>query len=803
MIKTSFNKEWRYCDLDDGQSPFAEAPKMTEITLPHDAMIHRKRKPDIPGGAAGGYYENKNTVYEKNFTLSADADSTYILEFEGVFANSSVFVNDNYAGGRHYGYSSFLIDITDSIAYNGENNIRVSTRTGMGMMGRWYTGDGIYRNVWLYRGGEEYLIPKTSKVTTENIKEGSALISICGRVHAYKNGLTVCAEAINSAGYIAGTWDSDVDSEGNYRISGIIPHAELWSTDSPELYKMNLTLKRDETVIDTETLTFGIRTIEVRPGEGLLINGDPVKLRGGCIHHENGILGAAESTDAAKRRIRILKEAGYNAIRSAHNPASESLLAACDELGMYVMDEAFDMWILSKTEYDYSLWFKECWKEDVDSLICKDHNHPSVILYCIGNEIQNLNTEYGVETNRKLADYVRSLDSTRPVLNSVNGMFVAMAHMGEILQDVADGEEQNGLFEINQVMTMLDTHMDEIMRHRYITEMLEPISENLDIVGYNYMGGRYESDTVNYPNRVIVGSETRPDTIWENWKSVEKLPNVIGDFVWTAWDYIGEAGIGRVDFENPDSPMYAAYPWYIAYTGDIDICGNRRPASYYREIVWGLRDQPYIAVHRPQNIGKKAHTSNWSWSDSVHSWTWPGYEGSSIIADVYSNADEVELFLNGRSIGRAAVGEEIPGMARFDLKYEPGTLSAAAYHGRELTGIDHIDSAGTEKELSVILSSDSLQDGNVLFADIAITDTEGTVDMSVVRRVSIKTEGPIQLEGFGSADPKSEEEFSDKIRSAYDGRLLAAFRKGEGAGTAKVVFECEGLAPAEKTIIVQ
>lgn len=805
MRKENFNQGWRYCDMNEGLDAFAGAPEMVSVDLPHDAMIFRERKPGVPGGPAAGQYENKNTVYEKTFFVpDHEEDQTYLLEFEGIYANATVFLNGNYLGGAHYGYSDFYLDATPFVVKGGENLLQVYTKTGMGMLTRWYTGDGIYRSAWLYVGPANCFVPDSVQIVTKKLEEDAALLSVCGQVHGETASLNVNVEVLDDEGTsVAKCGEIPVDDKGCYTAELIVPKPRLWSAETPELYRLHLSLVKGETLTDAEEQRFGIRTVEVKAGAGLLVNGNSVKLRGGCIHHDNGVLGAMEFDDAALRRIRIMKEAGYNAVRSAHNPISKSLLKACDELGMYVMEESFDTWIQPKTEYDFSLYFEDCWETELARLVRKDFNHPSVIMYAIGNEIQNLNTPYGIETNRKLAAFVRKLDPTRPVTNAINGMFIAMAHMGEILHEIVGDEGMGGgPLEINQVMTMLDTHMDEIMRHRYITEMLEPISKELDLVGYNYMGGRYEKDTLAYPERVIVGSETRPDTIGENWERVKKLPNVIGDFVWTAWDYIGESGVGRVDFENPDSPMYADYPWFVAYAGDIDICGNRRPASYYREIIWGLRDKPYITVHRPQNLGKRAHRSNWSWSDSVHSWTWPGFEGKPIVAEIYSDADEVELFLNGRSLGVKALGEEMRGMVRFSLDYEPGTLRAVSIKGGEAVAEEILVTAGEEKLLRVELSEDTIpaDRDKLIFADISVEDKDGVVDMSKARSVTVTVDGPLNLIGFGSADPKSTENFFDVTRTTYDGRLLAAFRAGGEAGEAVIHVESEGLHKVEKTI---
>ena len=426
---------------------------------------------------------------------------------------------------------------------------------------------------------------------------------------------------------------------------------------------------------------FGIRELKLDIKNGFRINGKGVKLRGACVHHDNGVIGACTFEDAEERRVKRLKESGFNAIRSAHNPMSKAMLDACDRLGMLVMEETFDTWNVSKEDYDYALYFNENWEKDIEAVVGKNFNHPSVIIYCIGNEIPEAGTQRGANTGLKIVEKLSSLDNTRYTLNSVNGMFTIMDKIGKIMDEIEKeiGDEPLEK-EINNFMVRLDKHMDSIVAHEEVTKATQEIYAGVDIAGYNYMTGRYGIEKEIFPNRIICGSETAPQKIDINWKYVRENPHIIGDFTWVGWDYLGEAGVGKHDYTLNRSIMFGgAYPWYIAYCGDIDIIGNRRPASYYREIVFGLRKEPYIAVHRPEYYGKEVLTTQWSWSDSIASWTWKGFEGKPIKVEVYSDADEIELILNGKSLGKEKVGEENRFKAIFDINYENGKLEAVAY----------------------------------------------------------------------------------------------------------------------------
>ena len=608
MKKYDLNQDWQLSRPGIIFEKFGDGPAATTVHLPHDAMILQDRNPDSPNGPDAAWYDGTTLHYTKALEVPQDWRGKSVrLEFEGIAQNAMIFVDDQFAGKCPYAYSDAKFEIGSLLNYGATSQIKVVVKTGMQQCSRWYSGTGIIRPAWLWIGGDTLLSPDGVRMTTEYCNFSEASLRINAQVEHTGLDRTACRVNIVLR-----------DPQGNPVAQDQQPltlfgretvqiqsrlHLEtprLWSAETPNLYTLTVQLLEGETVLDEDTIRGGIRTVTVDPKHGLRVNGQTVKLRGGALHHDNGILGAISLKDAELRRARRLKAAGFNAIRSAHNPASKALLEACDEVGLYVMDELFDVWNDSKRDHDYSLYFNEWWQSDMRSLVEKDYNHPSVILYTIGNEIPETGTAAGAAQNRAMTNYFRSLDSTRPIANCINGMMSIMPHMRTILAEVLGGEVSQLPTDINELMSMFDANIDQIMLHPIVTNATEETFAGVDVCGYNYMASRYPLDATLFSNRVIVGSETNPDKIGYNWPVILQSDHVIGDFCWTGWDYIGEAGVGKNDYDMTHT-MYGPWPWYLAYCGDLDICGNRRPQSYYREIVFGLRSTPYIAVERPEH----------------------------------------------------------------------------------------------------------------------------------------------------------------------------------------------------------
>jgi beta-galactosidase len=783
MRRASFNDGWQFREK---VNPFTElAGTVTpyqHVRLPHDAMIGRDRSPGLTPATAyfpGGVYQ-----YRKTFTRPEQPDGGQaVLEFEAVYRDAMVYVNGALAASHGYGYTGFTTGLTPFLV-PGDNELLVEARSHEDS--RWYTGTGIYRPVWLWTGGPVRIALNGVTITTPDIDAERAIAEVAVTVESDSPvlrtvGLRVRVSAPDGSPAAAGEVPVTIRprSSAVARQRLVIDSPALWGPDSPRLYTVEAELLEEgEAPLDSAAATFGIRRLQLDPRHGLRVNGIPVKLRGACVHHDSGILGAATFPAAEDRRIRLLKAAGFNAIRSAHNPASTALLEACDRHGVLVIDEAFDIWDHGKSGHDYSLDFRANWQCDIEAMVAKDRNHPSVIMYSLGNEIIEAGTPAGAATGRDLAEKVRALDSTRYVTNGVNGVLAAVDDVRKGVAERRKAIEDGG--GINTMMNQIGELMARVATMPAVTTRTAESFGVLDVAGMNYLHGRYELDRDLFPNRVIVGTETAPPDIDRLWRLVLDNPHVLGDFTWTGWDYLGEVGVGRAQYlsDGEAASFEAPYPWIAAWTGDIDITGTRRPGSYYREIVFGLRTAPYIAVQRPEHHGKNPVLGQWSWTDTAGSWTWPGFEGKPVVVEVYSAADEVELLLNGRPVGRARAGEAQRFRAAFDLSYEPGTLEAIAYRSGQQAERTTLSTASGPLRLTATADPDELSadGGDVALVEITLADDAGTVATGADRLLSAIVTGAGELVAFGSARPCTEECYRTGVHTTFDGRALAAVR---------------------------
>lgn len=470
-----------------------------------------------------------------------------------------------------------------------------------------------------------------------------------------------------------------------------------------------------------------------------------------------------------------MKEAGFNALRIAHNPASRALLDACDRVGMLVMDEAFDSWQMSKTSYDYSIYFRENWEEDVTRMVEKDYNHPCVILYSIGNEIPETGNEAGAECSRKIAEKIRQLDPGRYIINSINMMLSSVGAGSMIFFEAQD-------LDINKAMAGLGDNMQRQMAREELGDYTEESYGTVDVAGYNYADGRYETDHERYPNRIICGSETFTNRIGESWELIKKLSYVIGDFTWTAWDYLGECGVGKVDYDENATWKYDDFPWFATYCGDFDLIGMRRAQSYFRETVFGQADKPYLVVQDPSRYGKKPAFTPWSFYDYIPSWNWSGQEGKQTVLQVYSDAESVEVLVNGRSLGVRPAGKASGFITEYETVYEPGTVTVRAYKDGQMVGENSLVSGGAG---GILLQTDRdvlrADDGDLAFVSILHGDRNGIVIPNDDFLVSVTVEGAGCLLGLGSARPWGEENVYDGRCMTFRGSAMAVIRP-KGAG---------------------
>ena len=800
MKKQLFNSGWTVTEGDGSNlAALMGVPQVAkEVNLPHDFSIEVERNAEEQNGAGVGYFHMADVVYKKSFHIDEKNQGKRVyVEFEGVYQNSFVYVNNAFVMNRPYGYTNFSADITRYLKFDEENEIKVVVRNGV-RSGRWYTGTGIYRDVNIIFAEDVHYRIDGVRIKASEISGDLATLVVdmdvlnkSSRDRDVFLKVEVMKEGRNITSGIAHAYLPE-NSEDSYSMRLYVENPELWDDENPNLYEYKASIIENDNEIDVDEGTFGIRELKLDHKNGLRVNGRTVNLRGGCLHHDNGIIGARDFYHASYEKVKALKEAGFNAIRSAHNPISRSMLQACDELGVYIMDEFADVWTSTKVTYDYGTNMSQWWEEDITNMVLKDYNHPSVILYSIGNEIPEIgnnidSTNYG----KKLADKIKSLDSTRYTTNAMN---LFLAGMDQLLKMMPQGEQDKPK-EINTAMNEMAQVIDQLMQNPMMAKRCEVASSQVDVVGYNYALGRYVPEGEEYPNRVIVGSETNAGDLDKNWDAVEKLSYVIGDFDWTCWDYLGEAGIGGMAYGDNPPTMYAKYPYKAAYCGDFNLIGDRRPSSFWREIVWGFRNKPYIAVQDPAHFGEKKVKTQWTFSDSVHCWNYDGFEGKPVNVEVYADADEVELLINDKPVKRIAPNTEKKYFFEFETTYVPGKITAVSYKDGKESGKDEIMTAGENKELSIKCDKDILNSGDptdIAYIDISITDTDGIFDASAQRKVSYMIEGPAEVLGFGSARPFGEENFYDETAVTYEGRLRAVVR-GCGKGTANIRFSSEGM----------
>jgi len=819
MIRGSFNTDWFYCKEDGTQEKKLIGP----ITLPHDAMIFEKRAPEVKNSYHSGYFPGGPYRYSKTFVAPEEyCDKHVTFEFEGVYMNSEVYINGQLAGRRPSGYSNFYIVADPFLKYGQDNAIEVLVHNENEPNSRWYSGSGIFRNVRIMVGNHVHIVADGVRMTTQAIRDQEAVVDVATTVvnqgkdtkkvrivteFCGKNGVTSDqAIATINAGETA-----------TVQRSLCVKNPALWSADHPNLYACSTKIMDGETVLDENKETFGIRLLTLDSKNGLRINGEVVKLRGGCIHHDNGVIGACTMEAAEERRVRLMKQSGFNAIRSAHNPMSKAMLHACDRHGMLVMDEFSDTWFRNKTPYDYGLYFEEWWERDIEAMVDKDYNHPCVVLYSIGNEITESATPEGIAMSRKIANKVKSLDRTRFTTNSINGWYSYIMSFGKSgkKKKEAKGVKKSKKADrdvteiatggyINPIMNVMNRFMDFLVSLSGIDRVTKGSYATVDVAGYNYMAGRYAKDRILYPDRVIVGSETFPPEIAKNWRLVKKLPHVIGDFCWAGWDYLGEAGLCAWQYGS--NRLFKPYPCIMADSPLFDITGHRGTQTHIHEITWGLRREPFIAVQPVNYYDRKPSRTVWRGTNSIASWTWDGYEGKGAVVEVYADADHVALFLNGTLLGERPAGDPYDFKAIFKTTYRPGELTAVAYgqDGKEigrttLTTADPQLCLHAQSEVSTLMADGA----DLAFINITLADKKGIVKPLAERKVTVQIEGAGTLMGFGCANPLTEEIFTDNEHTTYLGRALAVVRAGLKPGTVKVTVSAQGLQTRVLTIPVE
>ena len=818
MKRISLNRDWLFAS---GTITMMELftgcdGGIQSVNLPHDAMIHRERTKDTKNAHQTGFYPGGEYTYVRRWEVPVEwQDQRVVLEFEGVADTCRVYFNGELIAVNYNPYTGIFADVTDKLNFGAANEIKVEV-CSVEQSSRWYSGAGIYRPVCAWVGGPVAIAERGLKLLTLEADAETAVIEaripLRNESHASRR-IQVKVSLMTEDGRIAASETAPVTLPGNtimeHREALTVVEPMLWSDDAPNLYTCILQIMDGDTMLDEHYCPFGIRTFSLNAKKGLLLNGKPVKLRGSCIHHDNGVIGAATFYDAEYRRCKQMKEAGFNALRSSHHPMSKAMLKACDRLGMLVMDELSDIWTRTKNQHDYANYFPTFWQRDVAELVEKDYNHPCVILYSTGNEIPEAGTPFGADWNRRIDGEFKRLDPTRYTTSGINGLMAGAARMGEIMaqamgvsaeelaamqqpEGTESRGERGGADEVNDMaQIMVGPLADAIATSPILEEMIGEFAAVNDIAGYNYLTALHEEDHLRHPNRVVLGTETFPADIVHLWDVVTRNAHVLGDFTWTGYDYLGEAGCGVFHYDG-GLPFSSHWPDRLANIGDIDILGTRKPISHLRQAVYGLSSSPSIGVTRMNRTGQRCATTPWMWKDNIESWTWTGHEGETAQVDVYANAQEVELFLNGASLGRKPVEGYIAG---YEVPYAAGSLTAVSYIGGAEVCRSELKTAGSVDHLQIAADRAELTaDGESLtFVKIRLMDSEGNWNRQEKRKVTVSLEGDMKIQGFGSADPSCEGSYQDETWSTYDGEVMAVLRSGTRPGKARLTVKAEGL----------
>ena len=753
-----FDFDWKFSrgEADGLQALDFDDSRWRTLDLPHDWSIENLPPVDASarigpfdpksiGGTATGFTVGGEGWYRKHFRFNNLPASTQIkILFGGVYMDSDVWLNGHHLGRHVHGYTPFSYDLTPHLRQNNDNVLAVRVRN-LGQNSRWYSGSGIYRSVTLDILPEAAQVARWGvAVATRRITGKAAEIEIETHLVQPASDLKLVSQVRSPTNAICAEISSPATELVKQSVT--LDSVELWSPTTPAMYTLVTRLMRGKLKVDEVSTPFGVRIITFDADQGMQINGIPTKLRGGCVHHDNGLLGAAAYPDAEDRRVRLLKARGFNAIRSSHNPASRAFLDACDRHGMLVIEEAFDMWLWPKSPQDYSMYFADAWRSDLDAMICSARNHPSVVMWSIGNEIPNRSTQEGVRIQWNLANEVHRLDPTRPVTAAINGF------AGRPL--VADASTaRRGRAGIAD----------------------ESAAIFLDVVGYNYKLSRYNADHARYPKRVIYGSESFPKDLFEIWSFIDANRYVVGDFVWSAMDYLGEAGIANASRNKSkiSLPVPGAWPWVVSNAGDLDLTGRQKAPSRARDVAWEISPIE-MAVLRPLSPGMFEHHTHWGWPDETQSWTWPGFEGQPLLVRVYTRADRLELHLNGKLAASMTPGNQTKLPLEFPIPYAAGTLDAVAYRDGIEIGRRRLETAGPAVEIRVIpeQGTGSSTRNRLCYVMLAIVDAEGRTVPSDHNKVHIDIAGPAKLAAFGGASPFASPGFHSPDTTTFDGHAL-------------------------------
>ena len=813
----SADSDWKFFlgDQPGGEAPGLADASWRTVNLPHDWSIEGRPEENNPSAAGGGFFPTGVGWYRKTFTASPDWRGKRVsVEFDGVYRDAAVYLNGHKLGTHPYGYTGFAFDLTADLNFTGRNVMAVRVDNSAQPNSRWYSGSGIYRHVRVVVTDPTHVAHWGVFVTTTKVSDRSATVSILTKVandSPMPTGVVIETALFDRAGREAGKAESVVTIPAGKEIeaaqSVTVATPSLWSPASPALYRAVSRIRKAGKVSDEVETPFGIRSLAWSAEKGLLLNGTPIKLVGGSVHHDNGPLGAAAFDRAEERRVELLKGAGYNAVRTAHNPPSPGFLDACDRLGLLVLDEPFDAWKAHKVKFDYGQDFDEWWKSDISSMVLRDRNHPSIVIWGIGNEIPELEVEQGPGIAKQLAEQVRLLDNSRPLTLAFPGTTTA-ANAAAVFSQ-------------------------------------------LDITGYNYnLIPTYAADHTQLPKRMMLTTESYPAKAFPLWQISHDNPYVLGDLTWTAMDYLGESGIGAWSYgtaeqakiadqimgamvnssmidkmflgmangvdvmaemaKGPSDPatkaamaiMFHGFPWHAAVCGDLDLTGHRRPQSYYRDILWNGGDRVFATVRLPEPEGQKIIAVGWATYPTLPTWSWPGQEGKDLQVEVYSGAEKVRLFLNDKLIGEKPTGREQEFKATFSVPYTPGTLKAEGVRGDRAVAESVLTTAGKATGLRITPDRTVVQaDGQDLsFLSVEAVDAEGRFQPHADNEVIFSISGPGAIVAVGNGDGQDGASYQGDRRKLFEGRALVVVRTSRKSGSISVKAQVSGLNDGSATI---
>ena len=771
------------------------------VTLPHDAMLAEPRTALSAGGTNTGWYEGYDYEYRRTLTVPEnELADTHILEFEGVYHNAEVWLNGQKAAFRPYGYTNFYVDCAPYL-HAGENELRVIARNADQPNSRWYSGAGIYRPVQLWTARSAHIALNGVKIRTLSLDPAVVEVRVKttapGTVRLTVDDLPVVQQ----------------ESDGEAVFTLTLDNARLWTPETPNLYTCRVSFADD-----VVTETFGVRKVEWGT-DGFLLNGKRYIIQGACIHHDNGLLGAVCDPDAVARKVRLLKENGYNAIRSAHNPCSKALLAECDRQGMLVMDEYIDHWYIHKTEHDYVDYFNEWWHQDLTDMVEKDYNHPCVVLYSTGNEVSETAQKRGIALTKEMTDFLHGLDDSRPVTCGVNIFFNFLSSIGfgvysdEKAKKEAERAEKAkqrgekaakkkavGSQFFNNLAGLLG---DEFMKrgatlHGCDVKTRDAFA-NMDIAGYNYGIYRYKHDLKKYPQRLILGSETFCNDAYKFRELAKQEPRLVGDFVWAGMDYLGEVMVGSWEYADYAETFDGGPGWVSAGSGRIDLTGKPLGEALYTRVALEADNGPYIAVCPVNHTGDRHSPSAWKMTNAMPSWSWTGCEERKANVEVYARAARVELVLNGHTVGSKTLKNDC--LARFSIPYESGTLEAVSYDAADHEiGRCKLQSAGGTTRLTLDAEEPTVKPGHLCYIRLRYTDENGITKPLARGSIQVQVRGGT-LVGLGSACPFNKHSYLDSETDTYYGEALAIVRMGDG--DAMTIAASDGEYSAELTVPAQ